>query len=487
MPLYQVQIFPDKNLEEIYNIKHLMCFNVTVEKYIAKNQVPQCHNCQKWHYSSDNCHVAPRCVKCAGFHKTGNCDKPGKIENPVCVNCLRPHVASYRGCPRFPTYKKVNKNVNTKPGVSYAQATKNSIKTSNASATSVSADAGQAKKQYSQKADLSINASKINVTYENGPKPIPENVNTGCHHRSIQTLTELSSDHNPVMIQVGTSVCSTPHKKAFITNWAGYAKALNNTPLHIPTATTGDELDALVQEFTTNLTTALDANSTPVSHRHKATDSELKKLIQERNAARKPRNDHTRTTPTTTPVKPSEVYGYIEKLLVKKSPGIDKISNKMIGCMGILMLLKLTSIINDMLRLGHYPMLWKTAFIIPILKPGKPPAEPASYRPISLLSSLRKVAEHIILTRLQVYMDLKNVIIPQQHGFRKKQSSVHQLYRVTEYISQGLQERQTTGAIFLDVAKAFDRVWLEGLMHKIISLGFPDYITLHTAITILLS
>ncbi|KFM83187.1 putative RNA-directed DNA polymerase from transposon BS, partial [Stegodyphus mimosarum] len=165
------------------------------------------------------------------------------------------------------------------------------------------------------------------------------------------------------------------------------------------------------------------------------------------------------------------------KLQTKKSPGLDGVNNKMLKNMGVLMLVKLTSIINDMLRLAHYPTPWKTAVVVPVLKPQKPATSPVSYRPISLLSSTSKVAEYIIQQRLLEHLNHNNIIISEQHGFRKKHSTNHQLYRVTEMISHGLMNKSITGAIFLDVAKAFDRVWLEGLIHKIINLGFPDYIT----------
>ncbi|KFM68637.1 Nucleic-acid-binding protein from transposon X-element, partial [Stegodyphus mimosarum] len=105
MPLYQVQLNITENVEKIYDETHLGLFMITVEKYINKNLVPQCHNCQRFHHSSDNCFFQPRCVKCAQFHKTQDCPHVGPIENPVCVNCTKNHPASYRGCEKFPKIK----------------------------------------------------------------------------------------------------------------------------------------------------------------------------------------------------------------------------------------------------------------------------------------------------------------------------------------------------------------------------------------------
>lgn len=98
---------------------------------------------------------------------------------------------------------------------------------------------------------------------------------------------------------------------------------------------------------------------------------------------------------------------------------------------------------------------------------------PQNYRPISLLSCLGKIYEKIILTRLNEWSDSNNIIPPEQHGFRKRHSTNHQLLRVTDYITEGFNRRQATGALFLDVSKAFDKVWHDGLIYKLLILGAP--------------
>ncbi|GFW23562.1 RNA-directed DNA polymerase from mobile element jockey [Trichonephila clavipes] len=65
------------------------------------------------------------------------------------------------------------------------------------------------------------------------------------------------------------------------------------------------------------------------------------------------------------------------------------------------------------------------------------------------------------------------MIIPQQCGFRPKCSTVHQLLRVTELIHSGFAKHEATGILFLDIAKAFDKIWHDGLLIKLIRLDFP--------------
>ncbi|GFY03241.1 putative RNA-directed DNA polymerase from transposon BS [Trichonephila clavipes] len=103
-------------------------------------------------------------------------------------------------------------------------------------------------------------------------------------------------------------------------------------------------------------------------------------------------------------------------------------------------------------------MSWKTAVVIPILKPDKNSALAESYRPISLLPVLSKLAEKVILARLNDHLERENILIPEQHGFRPRLSTSHQLLRVVEFIKEGNNKDECTAAVFLDIQKAFDRV-----------------------------
>ncbi|GFX47004.1 RNA-directed DNA polymerase from mobile element jockey [Trichonephila clavipes] len=102
-------------------------------------------------------------------------------------------------------------------------------------------------------------------------------------------------------------------------------------------------------------------------------------------------------------------------------------------------------------------MSWKTAVVIPILKPDKNSALAESYRPISLLPVLSKLAEKVILARLNDHLERENILIPEQHGFRPRLSTSHQLLRVVEFIKEGNNKDECTAAVFLDIQKAFDR------------------------------
>ncbi|GFU79579.1 probable RNA-directed DNA polymerase from transposon X-element [Trichonephila clavipes] len=179
--------------------------------------------------------------------------------------------------------------------------------------------------------------------------------------------------------------------------------------------------------------------------------------------------------PTTTlaPTNTDEVINYIKKLKNNKAPGLDNVNNKMIKNFTFKTIFILTHLINKILKLRHFPRNWKTAIVFPIHKPGKNKNSPDSYRPISLLSSLSKIAEHIILLRINQFIINTNFLNPNQYGFTKQLSTYHPLLRLTEQISAGFQRGRSTGAVFLDIQKAFDRVWISGLVYKLITNNFP--------------
>ncbi|GFX09278.1 probable RNA-directed DNA polymerase from transposon X-element [Trichonephila clavipes] len=131
---------------------------------------------------------------------------------------------------------------------------------------------------------------------------------------------------------------------------------------------------------------------------------------------------------------------------------------------------------NNRYNNNHFPNFnhnWKEATIFPINKPGKDPHLASSYRPISLLSTIGKLTESIILHRLKNFINENNILNPNQYGFTNKISTLHPLLRLTENISEGFQKKKSTGAVFLDIQKAFDRVWINGLTFKLITFKIP--------------
>jgi len=99
--------------------------------------------------------------------------------------------------------------------------------------------------------------------------------------------------------------------------------------------------------------------------------------------------------------------------------------------------------------------------MVSILKPGKDPAPPSSYRPISLLDTIGKLFEKILLARILHVVKERGLMRDEQLGYRPKHSTSLQLAGLVERITRNFGEKRLTGAVFLDVAKAFDTVWID--------------------------
>lgn len=162
----------------------------------------------------------------------------------------------------------------------------------------------------------------------------------------------------------------------------------------------------------------------------------------------------------------SEITTIINQLKIRKAPSIDKISNAAVKRMPRKCIVKLVNILNACLRNNYFPKNWKQALIITIPKPGKNHEWPKNHRPISLLPTFSKILEKVILTRLQNEIEELQIIPQEQFGFRKGHSTTLQALRLVEEIHNGFQSKDVTAVAFLDIAKAFDRIWHDALLHK---------------------
>lgn len=129
-----------------------------------------------------------------------------------------------------------------------------------------------------------------------------------------------------------------------------------------------------------------------------------------------------------------------------------------------------------MLNNGHFPKKWKVAKVIPILKKDKDPRTVSSYRPISLLPNLGKVFE-ILINKSITHHTEKNQIVPnEQFGFRNKSSTTHAITKFSSDASEALSRNKFLAACLINLEKAFDSVWLEGLLFKLIKKIYPDHL-----------
>ena len=90
----------------------------------------------------------------------------------------------------------------------------------------------------------------------------------------------------------------------------------------------------------------------------------------------------------------------------------------------------------------------------------------SNYRPISLLSNLKKIFETLISKQVDSFLESNNIIYDLQFGFRRNHSTSHALISITEQIKQSLDRSDFACGIFVDFQKAFDTVKHDILLKK---------------------
>lgn len=171
-----------------------------------------------------------------------------------------------------------------------------------------------------------------------------------------------------------------------------------------------------------------------------------------------------------------ELKTLIKCLPNHKAPGHDLIQNKIIKNLSNKAVYQLKNIFNACLSFGYFPTLWKEATVIPIPKPNKNLSKAINYRPISLLCCLSKLLERIVLTRIIKFSNTKKILINEQFGFRQGHSTAMQVARICDDVIVNFNKDNVTSLVLLDIEKAFDTVWIDGIIYKLIEYKFPDYI-----------
>ena len=131
-------------------------------------------------------------------------------------------------------------------------------------------------------------------------------------------------------------------------------------------------------------------------------------------------------------------------------------------------ILPLNLIFTNILCNGVYPDIWKQANVTPIHKKASKQLV-SNYRPISLLPICGKIFEKIVFKHLYNYLVSNNLITKNQSGFRPGDSTINQLIDLINDIHQSFDHRKSleVRAVFLDISKAFDKVWHDGLLFKL--------------------
>eukprot|EP00744_Colponema_vietnamica_P004012 GILI01006058.1.p1 GENE.GILI01006058.1~~GILI01006058.1.p1 ORF type:complete len:1145 (+),score=82.10 GILI01006058.1:283-3717(+) len=235
------------------------------------------------------------------------------------------------------------------------------------------------------------------------------------------------------------------------------------------------------------LNSALTVNNSDVTDPKKQADAFVRHYARHSQGATKHVTKlKVRKTTTFFEITPEELKAAITTAATGKAAGEDEIFAEQLKQLPEDAFETLRSILNASLKTGEVPQLLRNSVIVPLLKPGKAGNVLDSYRPISLTSSISKVMERVVITRLwHVWCPH-----PHQFAFRKHYCTEDALACLHDFIVQNYATWDTwvykkpnggdqkgyksnrVMAIFFDFSAAFDTVCHDIIAQKLRDL--PD-------------
>ena len=165
-----------------------------------------------------------------------------------------------------------------------------------------------------------------------------------------------------------------------------------------------------------------------------------------------------------------KVKAKLQKLRPDSAPGPDKLWPRILVRLADILATPLAIVYTRCLGEGTVPPDWKLANVAPIFKKGSK-GSAGNYRPVSLTCVLCKVMESILRDAIVLHLSQNNLIRPSQHGFMARKSCVTNLLEYLEELGNLVDKGHAVDIVYLDFAKAFDKVPHRRLIMKCEGLG----------------
>ena len=165
-----------------------------------------------------------------------------------------------------------------------------------------------------------------------------------------------------------------------------------------------------------------------------------------------------------------DIKSIINKLDPNKVAGHNMISVRMIKLRGNSIYKPLEMILKSCLNHGIFLAEWKKANVVPVYKKGDHQCL-KNYRSVSLLPMFSKIFERLIYKAMFKHFLDNNLISSNQSCLKPGDSCINQLIAITHDIFKSFEDGLEIRGVFLDISKAFDKVWQEALNYKLCRNG----------------
>jgi len=165
-----------------------------------------------------------------------------------------------------------------------------------------------------------------------------------------------------------------------------------------------------------------------------------------------------------------EIQKVIHSLKRNKAYGIDCLPNEYFMESYDIIGGHLVDLFNTVLNSGFFPEKWSEGIILPLHKHSDP-NDVNNYRGITLVSCLAKIFTGVLNKRINNWIENNNILSDTQFGFRSGRSTVDAIFVLNATIQKILNEKTRLYCAFIDLKKAFDSIYLNGMWLKLSNLG----------------
>ena len=178
--------------------------------------------------------------------------------------------------------------------------------------------------------------------------------------------------------------------------------------------------------------------------------------------------------PVTLPFTQQQLQEQCNNINVNTMGGPDDISPHFLKHGGPALMSALFLIFHLCYQHGILPLQWTEGIICAFYKHTGDKHNASNYRPINVTSIIIRTFDRMMLPTLLQFMANNNIPYTHQYGFTKLRSTYDAIARFLESIAK--QYHIPTPAVFIDISKAYDRVWVHGLIHKLHQLNMPSHV-----------
>ena len=165
-----------------------------------------------------------------------------------------------------------------------------------------------------------------------------------------------------------------------------------------------------------------------------------------------------------------DIAKIIQNLDSGKAHGHDNTSIRMLKICGSAIYKPLAIVFKWCVGTGIFPSELKKGNIVPIHKKGDKQTL-KNYRPVSLLPICGKILERLMFNEMFKFFIENELISSNQSGFKPGDSCVNQLVSITHEIYKSFDKGHEVRGVFLDISKAFEKVWYDGIIFKLTQNG----------------